>query len=117
MVVDVTGTITINTLANPVAVIDAIRELDGGTGVWYSIFPEAQQGYCTASQLCWINLRLRNGGTATGSVYLKITRQDTGAVIWNQSYSLPVGGYVDIDQINFTMPNTNISLAFEIGHT
>lgn len=115
MVVDAQASITINTLST-LAVIDAIRQLDPATGTWYSLFPEGQTGYCTAGQTCWINLRLRNGGDVAGTIYLKITRTDTGAVIWNQNYAQPIGGYVDIDQINFLMPNTDITLAFEIGH-
>lgn len=117
MVVDGSATLTIRALAEAFAVIDAIRQLDASTGVWYSLYPEAQQGYCGAGALCWINLRLRNGGTLDGSVYLKITRGDNGAVIWNQSYSLAVNAYVDIDQINFTMPANDLALTFEIGHT
>ena len=116
MVVDAIAPITIVTLANAHAYIDAIRQLNPATGIWYSLFPEGQQGYCTAEQTCWINLRLRNNGTLAGSVYLKITRGDTGAVIWNQSYNLAINAYVDIDQINFVMPNTDLALTFEIGH-
>lgn len=116
MVVDATATITINTLAEAWAHIDAIRQLDPATSTWYSLFPEGQQGYCTAGQTCWINLRLGNYGTLDGTVYLKITRNDTGAVIWDQSYALAINQYVDIDQINFVMPNANIALTFEIGH-
>lgn len=113
---DASAPLTIRTLANPVAVIDAIRQLDPATNTWYSLYPEGQQGYCTAGQTCWINLRLRNGGTRQGAVYLKITRQDIGAVIWNQSYTLAVNAYTDIDQINFVMPATDVTLVFEIGH-
>lgn len=117
MVVDASAPITIRTIANPYAVIDAIRQLDPATSVWYSLYPEGQQGYCTAGQTCWINLRLRNGGSLAGSVYLKVTRGDNGAIVWNQSYNLAVNAYVDIDQINFVMPAADLLLTFEIGHT
>lgn len=117
MVVDASAPITIRTLANATAVIDAIRQLNSASGVWYNLYPEGQTGYCNASQPCWINLRLRNGGTISGSIYLKITRGDTGTVVWNQSYNLAVNAYVDIDQINFVMPNTDLILNFEVGHT
>ena len=117
MVVDASAPITIHTLANAKAYIDAIRQLDSASGIWYSLFPEGAQGYCTALQTAWINLRLRNSGTLAGSVYLKITRGDTGAIVWNQSYSLAINAYVDIDQISFVMPNTDLTLTFEVGHT
>ena len=116
MVVDAIAPITIRTLANAKAVIDAIRQLDSFTSIWYSLFPEGAQGYCTAEQTCWINLRLRNGGTLAGTVYLKVTRGDNGAIIWNQTYNLAINAYVDIDQINFVMPNADLALTFEIGH-
>lgn len=116
MVVDASATLTINTLANAYAFIDAIRQLDPATSSWYSLYPEGQQGYCTAGQTCWINLRLRNAGTLDGTLYLIVTRTDTNAQIWNQQYNLAIGAYVDIDQINFVMPNANIGLTFEIGH-
>lgn len=116
MVVDATGTISINAIAEAFAYIDAIRELDSKTGIWYSIFPEAQQGYCNVGATCWINLRLRNAGNGAGYIYIKITRADTGAIIWSQTYPLVPNAYVDIDQINFVMPSANLSLGFEIGH-
>ena len=117
MVVDATAPITIKVLANPYAHIDAIRQLDATTGIWYSLFPEAQQGFCNAGAIAWINLRLKNIGNVAGNVYLKITRGDTGAVVWDQSYSLAINAYVDIDQINFVMPSADLVLTFEIGHT
>jgi len=116
MVVDATAPITINVLANPYAHIDAMRQLDPATSIWYNLFPEGQQGYCTVDQTCWINLRLHNIGTAAGQVYLKITRTDINYIIWNQTYNLERDAYVDIDQISFIMPLSNITLVFEIGH-
>lgn len=116
MVVDASANLTIITLANAYAHIDAIRQLDANSGIWYSLFPEGQQGYCTANALAWINLRLRNIGSLDGTVYLKITRTDNNQVIWDQSYTLAMNAYVDIDQINFTMPNYDLALTFEIGH-
>jgi len=117
MVVDASSSLTINKLASAHAYIDAIRQLDAASGIWYSLFPEAQQGQCTVGAVCWINMRLRNNGNGSGSCYLKITRGDTGIIIWNQSYSLGVNAYVDVDQISFVMPNANLALTFEIGHT
>jgi len=99
------------------AFIDAIRQLDSATSIWYSLFPEGQQGYCNVGAVCWINMRLRNNGNGMGSIYVKITRGDTGAVVWNQSYTLAENAYVDIDQINFVMPDVDLTLTFEIGHT
>lgn len=122
MVVDASAGITIKKLAAPHAFIDAIQQLDAYTGTWYLLYDASgvgtpTQGYCNVGALCWINMRLRNNGNAAGSIYLKITRTDNGAVIWNQSYSLAVNAYVDIDQINFIMPNSDLTLTFEIGHT
>ncbi len=117
MVVDASAPITIRTLANAIAYIDAIRQLDAATGIWYSLFPEGTQGYCTALQTAWINLRLRNSGTLAGSVYLKITRGDNGAIVWNQSYNLARNAYVDRNQISNGIPNTHLSLTVEVGHT
>lgn len=119
MVQDAASDITIIALDVPTAPwahIDAIRLLDTATGVWYSIFPEGAQGYCTKGAISWINLRLKNAGTGAGTIYLKITRQDNGATVWDNSYSLDVNGYVDIDQINFVMPAADLTLRFEIGH-
>ena len=96
--------------------IDAMRILDPATGIWYAVFPEGQQAFCHVGETCWLNLRLKNAGTTAGTLYLIIRRQDTGQVIWNQSYPLGVDQYVDIDQINFVMPAYNVSLYFEIGH-
>ena len=117
MVVDASASITINVLANAHAYIDAIRQLDPATSIWYNLFPEGQQGYCTVDQTCWINLRLRNNGTAAGQIYLKITRQDINYMIWNQTYNLARDAYVDIDQISFVMPSSNLTLVVEIGHS
>jgi hypothetical protein len=117
MVVDASAPITIRVLANAYAHIDAIRQLDVNSGIWYSLFPEGEQGYCNANTTAFINLRLKNTGSAAGNVYLKITRGDNGAIVWNQSYNLAINAYVDIDQISFVMPYTDLALTFEVGHT
>lgn len=118
MVVDGSAPITINVLAEAFAVIDAIRALDAAKGAWYSIYPEGQQALGTVGGTIWLNFRLRNGGGAAGNIYLKVTRNDTGAVIFNQQYSLGINAYVDISNPapNFVMPNASVSLQIEIGH-
>jgi hypothetical protein len=115
MVVDATSTITIRTLANPHAFIDAVRQLDPATSIWYNLYPEGQQGYCTAARIGWINLRIRNDGTLAGTLYLKITKPD-GGIIFDKNYSLGVNAYYDEDQISFDMPATDLTLTFELGH-
>lgn len=118
MVVDAQGTLVINVLGNPWAHIDAMRVLDAATGTWYSTFPEGQQAYCTAGALCWINLRLQNAGNISGTIYITMTRNDGGSISnGNQSFALAPGGYVDIDNISLTMPQGNLSINFEIGHS
>lgn len=118
MVVDAQAPITIRVLATPFAVLDAIRSLDSATGVWYSLYPEGQQGYCTKGYTCWLNFRIRNGGDAAGSVYVKISKND-GTVIYNQSWTLQVGEYFDVSANgpNFVMGTVDETLTFEIGHT
>lgn len=116
MVMDAQGEVLIIALTAPKAFIDAIRFLDSATSVWYSLFPEGQQVYCTKGSGAWLNMRVRNAGDATGTLYLKVTRLDTGAVIFDSSWVDPAGGYHDIDSIGFTMPNDNLTLRFEIGH-
>ena len=119
MVADATGEILILADALPTsahAYIYGIRQLDQTTGVWYSIFPEGVQGHCQVGGGIWVDFGIQNDGTATGTLYAKVTRLDTGVVLYNQGFTLAVGGQ-QTASVNFTMPNNNVSLRFEIGHT
>lgn len=125
MVVDAQGTLNIKALAEAFAEIIYMKQLNAETGIWYDLyikggsptFPDGH-GLCNIGSQCWINLRLQNTGTAAGNIYCKVTRSDTGEVIFNQSYSLGIGQYVDISNPapNFTMPYGDVALTFEIGH-
>ena len=118
MVADATGDITIIADAIPTAphaYIYAIRQYDGGTGTWYSIFPEGVQGHCRIGANMSIDFGVQNDGTASGTLYAKVTRLDTGAIVYNQNFVLAVGAQTTAN-VNFTMPSSNVALRFEIGH-
>lgn len=108
--------INIKVLAEAHALIDYLKSLDSYTGDWYDLYPSGQTGYCHAGSVCWINLRIRNNGTASGNIYVKVTVN--GSVIFNQSYPIAVGQYVDISNPapNFVMPAVDTDVIFEIGH-
>jgi hypothetical protein len=115
LVVDATGDVTINVLANAHAYIYGIRQLDKTTGIWYSIYPEGQQGECTVNGACEVDFGIQNNGDAPGTLYCKVTRLDTGQVLLDQQFALGVG-YTATQIINFAMPLNNVTLRFEIGH-
>jgi hypothetical protein len=116
MVQDATGNVVILAKPESKAFIDAIRILDTATGVWYAVFPENQQAQCTIGVQCWVNMRVRNIGTGRGNLYLKVTRLDTNEVVFDYNWWDDPQGYQDITNIGFIMPNSDLTLRFEIGH-
>jgi len=97
------------------AYIYGIRQQDVSTGVWYYIFPEGQQGYCNSGATFSLFIGIQNNGTEAGTLYIKITRLDTGQLVLNREVYLAVGGQQPYS-FAFTMPSHNVALRVEIGH-
>jgi len=118
LAVDAQTDVTITALAEAHAYLMAIRQLDVATGIWHNFYPEGEPMECTVGAECWINFGLQNDGSAAGTIYCKVTRLDTSTVIYNRSFSLGVGEYVEAstDAPHFVMPSSNVMLRIEIGH-
>lgn len=97
------------------AYIYGIRQKDESTGVWYSIYPEGQTGHCTAGATLTLTFGVQNNGSASGTLYCTVTRLDTGAQIINEQFALALNEQHEIS-VSITMPNSNLTLRFEIGH-
>ena len=96
--------------ANSKAYIYGLRQLDKSTGIWYDIFPEAQQGYCHEGAWMTVTFGVQNTGTVAGTLYCKVTNLTTGVVIVNEQFYLTVNGQhvVSVD-IRMPLINTPIS--------
>lgn len=117
MVTDSSSPITINVLASPFAHINYLHQTDGATNFMYDIFPGLVQGQCNAGAACKFDMQIANIGNGSGSIYVKVTRNDTGVVLINQSVNLSPNQAFTVPQFSTLMPETNLSVTIEVGHT
>lgn len=115
MVQDAIGDVAIVSVGEPHAAINAIRVLDQSTSRWYNVFPEGQSAQVNEGGGMWLDMGVGNNGNRSGTIYIKVTRTDTGQVVLDNSFNCAVGVYVT-KSVNFTMPANNVTLHFEIGH-
>ena len=109
--------ITIIADTAPHAYINGIRTQDSSTGIYYNLYPEGQIGHCKAGATLSFWIGVYNDGSANGTLYCKVTRVDTGAVLINDSFSKNVGDTIGHESsFVITMPVSNLTLRVEIGH-
>lgn len=107
-------------LGNPVAQINAIRAHDNEKAVWYNVYPENQQAYCTPGPAgpnsgLHVIFGAKNIGTADGNLFGKMT-DDTGAVlIASSSQWCVVGNFVYWEK-DIVMPTRNYTVTCQVGH-
>jgi len=97
------------------AYIYGVREKDNSTGVWYNLYPEGQIGHCAVGATLTLTFGVQNNGSASGTLYCKVTRLDTGALIIDEQFALAVNEQHEVS-VTTAMPNSNLTLRFEIGH-